>query len=501
MQKKIKKRSLYKMLWPIESSELSKFLPMAILMFFLLFNQNLIRSAKDSFIITTIGSEIISFIKIWGEIPISMLFVLGYTKLCGITSTEKIFRVTLVCFLCFFYFFAFIFFPNQNLFHPSSETVKYYVDSSPHLKWFFIMWGKWGFVLFYIVCELWPIVAFSLFFWQLANKITTPSEAKKFYVFFNLFGQSNLLISGRVIIYLTQTDNILSSFFSNIDDQNTVIIKSITVLSICSGIVCFFLHKWIERNHILTQKDIVYKKHGNDILTLSVKESIKHTMKSKQLAMICILVICYGISVILIEGIWMSRTRALYPLTQDFLAYQGNVLFYTGFFTLICTFIGGNIVNILGWFWGAILIPIVVLIAGTMFFTSVIIEEHLDFLLLGLSNLSPLFIVVFIGGVQNVLCKGVKYSLFDATKEMLYIPLSKELKIRGKAAVDVVGMKVGKLIGSSIQAIAFIIFPTASHEDIVWLLMSCFIITCLIWSYNVIKLKDLYKNCKSIFEK
>jgi ATP:ADP antiporter, AAA family len=64
---------------------------------------------------------------------------------------------------------------------------------------------------------------------------------------------------------------------------------------------------------------------------------------------------------------------------------------------------------------------------------------------------TPLFITVIVGAAQNIFSKSCKYAFFDPTKEMAYIPLDQESKVKGKAAIDVVGARFGKSGGSLIQ--------------------------------------------------
>jgi hypothetical protein len=62
-------------------------------------------------------------------------------------------------------------------------------------------------------------------------------------------------------------------------------------------------------------------------------------------------------------------------------------------------------------------------------------------------NLTVLFVSIS-------LLKAMTYSMHDPTKEMLYIPTSNAIKFRAKFWIDVVGERVAKAIGSSINTMA-----------------------------------------------
>jgi ADP/ATP carrier protein family len=459
-------------------------------MFTILINQNIVRSLKDSLVHTLVGTEVISFIKLWGEMPMGVLFVMVYTKLCNKTSTENAFRYIFSFFLVFYLFFACVLYPYKDFFHPNIDTVEYYISSYPHFKWFIIMWGKWSFILIYIMGELWPMIVFSLLFWQLANKITRIEEASRFYPFFSIFGQANLLITGAIVIYFTSKNHFLYSFFDNISDNTEIMIKSNIIIVTISGIIALFIHRHIEKKIIIPNK--IEETEKNETMSLGVIDSFKLMVKSPYLRLMAILLISYSFSINLIEAITMYKARQMFETTDLFMAFQGRVLFWTGMVTILCALIGTVVIKKCGWIWGAMATPVIVLAFGIIFFSSILLEDKLSFMEI-FFNITPLGIIVTAGALQFIFIKGMKYSMFDVTKEMAYIPLSNEDKTKGKAAVDILGGKIGKSAGSIIQIFIFTVFPFVTYEKIAGLLMFIFIGVCILWIYGVKKLSTQYK--------
>ncbi|MDX2050231.1 MAG: NTP/NDP exchange transporter [Rickettsiaceae bacterium] len=480
-------------LLPIKSSEFAKFVPMALLVFMILLNQNVVRTMKDSILNTMVAPEVISFVKLWGEMPIGICFVILYSKMCNLMTTEKAFRLIVSFFLGFFALFAFVLFPNSAYFHPDPAIVSEYIQAFPHQKWFIVIWGKWTYVLFYIMGELWPVIIFSLLFWQLANKITKITEASRFYMFFGLVGQTNLLISGMVVLYFQTPNHCFMFLFDKFHPAGTeLLVKSLTTFVIFSGMILLLIHYYIEK--VVMSKDKYFdSSRRGEILKLGTRESFKMTIRSKYLLLICVLMIGYGMCMNLIEGVWMSKIRDQYSTPSEFMAYQGAVFYWTGVFAFTCSLCGSTLIKHFGWVVGAAITPVMIATAGALFFISVSYEKALESVLGGILHVSPLLFITFIGGLQNVLGKGVKYSFFDATKEMAYIPLDSEMKTKGKAAVDIIGNKIGKSTGALIQFSIFTIFTNVRYDDIALFLGTLYVGICVAWLLAVIELGKEYK--------
>ncbi len=92
-------------------------------------------------------------------------------------------------------------------------------------------------------------------------------------------------------------------------------------------------------------------------------------------------------------------------------------------------------------------------------------------------------IVVFLGSLQNCVSRGAKYTVFDSTKELAFVPLSSECKLKGKAAIDGVCSRLGKSGGSVIyNGLLFCFTTIVASAPYVAVCLMCII---GIWSFAV----------------
>jgi len=480
-------------IWPIHNNELPKFISITALMFCILFIQNIIRAMKDSVVNTMIGPESVSFLKVWGVMPAAIIFAAVYVKLVNSFKPESLFYIIISTFIGFFAFFGFVIFPFHESLHMDKALAMNFVVLYPHLKWFILLLANWGFSLFYIIAELWPNAAYSVLFWQFVNGITSVDQSKRFYPLFALFGQTGLVLSGSLLIAQTKVGIFLHEEFGIAATSKIASLQFIILIVVFAGILALYFFRLINWK--------VLEVRGNDILhfqvnkknTMSVFESFKLAATSRHIMLIASMLTCYGLSINLVEGPWKAMIAKVYSNTEDNLAFVGSYLRMTGIFTLLFALIGSNIVRLLGWFSAAIITPAMMFVTGLVFYYSANFQS--DFLV-GICTwigYDPLILAIVFGAIQNVVTKSTKYTIFDSTKEMAYVPLPDNLKVRGKAAVDSIGIKLGKSASAFIQSMIFVIIPSATFETISPYLMCIFTIICIIWIWSVMSLGKEYE--------
>ena len=436
------------LLWPIHGYELKKFLPMLLMFFFISLVYSLLRNTKDTLIVTAPGggADLIPFLKVYGVIPASVLYMVLYAKVSNVLGRPMLFRAALAPFLVFFAGFALVF-PVREAIQPHWQG-----GLPPGLASLAAMARNWVFCLFYVMAELWGSVALSLLFWTFANDTVKVDESRRFYTLFGL-GANLALIAVKFANQAIHAMERVLTGRQRMDAWTAYVILLMAV--VLAGITAILvIHRWINRN-VLTDPRFYSPAEQRARLgvrpRLSLREAAGFLVRSRYLLWIAIMVICYGIAINLIEVTWKTHLGLLHPDPKDYQDFMADFSLATGATTLfLMLFVANNVIRVFGWTAAALATPVVLLVTGAGFFGFVLFEDASAPFLARFAT-TPLAAAVLFGTIQNVLSKATKYALFDPTKEMSYIPLDPESKVKGKAAIDVVGARLGKAGGSVIQ--------------------------------------------------
>jgi AAA family ATP:ADP antiporter len=437
--------SLRDTFWPIYGKEHRIWFPMASLVGLILFNYTVARNLKDSLVVTaTASSEIIPYLKGALVLPASILFFFIYAKLANMVSKRTLFYLVVSSFMALFIFFALVLYPNHGWLHPTASA-DYLENLLPRgFKGLVDCYRIWTFSLFYVLSELWGVASVGLLFWQFANDVIKVADAKRFYAHFYLLANVFVALSGVVVARLADISKVLPE---DIDYWGRSLTHLTFVMTACF-LVILWLYFYLDR-FVFTKAYFAEHNTGQNrdqTLKLSVKEGLQYLLKSKYLGLLASLLICYGITANLLEVAWKRQLVMVFKTNSEYAIFMGHLSTATGIGTIIAIFLGSIVIRKAGWLVAALATPVAVIVLGGLFFLAVIFPNSLAFLGEPF-GWSPVLVAVNLGFMLEVVIKSIKYALFDPTKEMAYIPLEDEEKIRGKAAVDVVAGRFGKSSG------------------------------------------------------
>lgn len=451
-------------LWPIERYELKKLIPMLLLFFLITFDYNVLRIMKDTMVVTakSSGAEVIPFIKVWIMFPGALLMTFIFTRLSNRWKRETVFYAMLGIFLSYFIFFVTVLYPNRDYFHPHATADALEKVLPVGFKGMIAMFRNWTFTTFYVMSELWSNIILALLFWGFANQVTKIGEAKRFYGLFGIGANLSGVAAGEVSVWISSKHfNPTLPFGSDAWEQSMMMLIGLVILA---GLGAIAIFRWFNTN-ILTDNRFYDPKEGKKAAEvrgkLSMRESFGYLLRSRYMIGIALIVVCYNLVINLVEVVWKHEMRELYPNPSDYNIYMSHVTSVIGLFaTLAALFISGNSIRKGGWTFTALLTPVILLITSIGFFAFFFAKGDLASVIVQLFGVTPLALVVFFGSAQNVLTRAAKYSVYDATKEMAFVPLSAQDQLKGKPAIDGVCSRLGKSGGSVIHQALFFSFGT-----------------------------------------
>lgn len=421
---------------------LFKIIPLGFMFFCIIFNYSILRDTKDVLVITAPGSgaEILPFLKTWVNLPLSIGFMIVYSRLLNVLPPEVLFYVIMFPFILFFWSFAHLIYPNRELLH-----LNHWADSMIHKYGTSVMGissilRNWTFCVFYVVAELWGSFVVSILFWGFSNQIVKIDEAKKYYPMFGMGANCALILSGQTIKHFSK---FRTSLPSNIDGWE---ISLKYMMNVVVGFGFCIMLTYFMMNRFYKQHQIENKENNKDV---SLFESFSYMIQSKYIRDIAIIVISYGICINLVEVTWKSKVKMMYTNPNEYSYFMGNFSTYTGFVTLAMTFFSKYIFQHFGWRVASLITPIVLCVTGMLFYIIIIYETNLA---------SALYLAILIGSIQNIAAKSTKYVLFDPCKEIAFIPLDYKKRTKGKAIIDVICNPIGKSGGALIQQVMILTY-------------------------------------------
>ncbi|MBM3207953.1 MAG: NTP/NDP exchange transporter [Chlamydiae bacterium] len=479
------------LLWPVHRSELKKVLSMLVLLFLLCICYSVLRNLKDTIVLTAknSGAEVIPFLKVWGMLPGAIVATWIYTRLFRFFTRETVFYIVISSFICYFILFAFVIHPNSDKLHLDRLGDWLTVHLPVGFKGLIAMIRNWSFTTFYIISELWSVVVLAVLFWGFANDITEVSEAKRTYGILNIGSNMAPILGGGMGIICSKFLPLSAAADSQEAWSNTLtnIVLMLSVLGVCSMIVFY----WINRNIVPKDKVSSTGYSPKRKFKLSIRDSIRYIYKSRYLTCLAIIVLGYNISINITDILWKEQLKRYFTDPNDMMNHMNAITVGIGIAGTMGGMFFSMAVNRLGWTFTAILTPAIMTIMAVGFFIFLFCGDGLTAFAMTMFGATPFAMTVYFGSLQNCLSKAGKYSLFDASKEIAFLPLEQDAKIKGKAAIDGLGSGIGKS-GSSLTYQGLIISLGSVALSTPYIAVILFVVL-VAWISSVVTVGGLFK--------
>lgn len=412
----------------------------------------IVRDTKDVLLVTSCGAEAIPFMKTWFNFPLSILSIMYFSFLVNKGINNKwIYRCTYLPIAIMYSFVGLVLYPNRALIQPTLSMATPYIHPV-----FVSIANNWVSAVFYSMASIWGSTVISLLFWMIANEYTDLNKAKEIYPLFGFLANFALIFAG---VMITQ----FGTFYVNDWDMNMKMLMSVVLLFSSISYACF---EYLVRHFEPINKDHKKPKKSK----MSMRDGLLSILKEPFIRNMVLIIACYGSCIALYETCWKQYMKMYFDSPIAYSKFMGVVSYTKGLATMVMMILSSFTLKKMKFVHSLLITPLALSSIGVLFFTGILFKVDPK-------------VVVYLGAIMGVSTKALKYSFFDPNKEIAYIPMTQEIKTKGKATVEVISNPLGKS-GSSL-ILQGLILMCGTLTDALPMIALYFTLVCCVWLYVV----------------
>ncbi|MFI0434797.1 MAG: Npt1/Npt2 family nucleotide transporter [Parachlamydiaceae bacterium] len=426
--------------------------------FLIIFVYHILKDLKDTLVITSsdAGAQVIPFLKIWVILPFAILTSYLFSKIYQRFGREKTLYFFVSLLLVSYALFAFCLYPFREKLHFYALSDFLTLALPVGFKGFISMVSYWIYTLFYLTAELWAMMILTVLFWGYLNEIHTSQQAKSFYPICVFVGNCAGILSGQTSRFLCH------SLMDTLSWQETLQIM-VSLVIVC-GIGIMVINRLLSN----LNTPVVLREAKKNASSMGFTESVLCIVQSKPLMCIATLVVGFALTSNLIEVVWKETIKGVYPSPQAYNAYVNQLTSIIGTFAVCTSLLSRWIFQRVSWVKIALVTPVSLFITSFAFFFSMQIAEESLSPFASLFKMNSLYFVMTMGSIYYVLALTAKYTIFDMCKEMAFLSIHPNERMRAKSVIDSIGSRLGKSGSSCLYQVLLITFgSTAGHVSIV----------------------------------
>lgn len=457
--------------FPLKKNEWWLFAAMFMIVALININFNILRSARNALVVADQGGSaaFIPYFELFGTFPASILMTWGISQLMRFFSLRFIFSITTTFFLAFFLVFAFWIYPHREAIQ---SLIEIKLGSFFDLSRYKFALSHWPDLIFYIMAELWKVALLSVLFWGFINQYLSLEVAKRFYPPLMLGSSVGAILAGPITVFCSSHISWNLFALSSVQWQHSLYLLTICMV-LCGLLTMYIFHilyKKLKLQEPIPSNEIEEKVPFKKRL-LSLSSSVKFLIKSPYLIGLLFIVIAEYVSYALGELIFLETLKKRFPTPADYCGYLGNLTLWVGILTAFSSVVvTPYLLQKFRWNYSALLTPVLMVLMTFAFFAAIYLGKIGIF-----PGTSPLPFIVFLGSLHFCIGRSTKYTIFDTTKELAFIPLTKEAQVKGKLIIDGIGSRLGRGTSSLLSIALFTLVGGPSESAIfAGILATCF---------------------------